>query len=158
MLLMITILFVHCSRLSLTGKHLDIEQYFLDLPKANNDGVAKWELEYRTSEVYRLTELTATSLKDLAHRMKYRSGSEFSSYWRFYTVSTAVSLLGECDEVCHAKIICGFMEYNMTVFKDCVKNFEPLYTSGSANVFTTFTTVFCWLVSCGYFFSTFTAV
>ena len=115
---------------------MDIEQYFLDLPKANRDGVANWELEYRTSEAYKLAELTATSLKELAHRMKYRNGAEFNNYWRFYTVNTAGSLLGECDEVCHAKIICGFSEYNMTVFENCVRHFKPLYTSGSSNVFT----------------------
>ena len=113
---------------------MDIEQYFLDLPKANRLGVANWELEYRTSEVYKLTELTATSLKELAHRMKYRNGEEFGNYWRFYTVNTAGSLLGECDENCHAKIICGFSEFNLTKFGDCVTNFKPPYTSGSTNV------------------------
>ena len=107
--------------LTFTGKHLDLEQYYLNLPKANREGNAVWELEYKATDAYNVTDLTATSLQDLNRRMKNPNSDEFQKYWKYYTVSPADALLGQCEQVCHAKIICGFTKFHMSEFETCVK-------------------------------------
>jgi len=113
-----------------TGKHQEISQYYLDLNKANENGTDDWELEYRTSDVYSLQDLTARSLEGLAGKMKTASGPEFRNYWRFYTVSPPDDLLEACDANCHASIICGFTEYDLDTFATCTSG---LVSSATTN-------------------------
>ena len=104
-----------------TGKHLDLEQYYLDLPKANRDGNAAWELEYKATDAYSVTDLTSTSLQDLNRRMKNPNSDEFKKYWKYYTVSTADAFQEQCNQVCHTNIICGFTIFHMDEFNKCVQ-------------------------------------
>ena len=100
-----------------TGKHLEIRQYYLDIVAANQSGNATWRLEYNTSEVYGVTELSATSLSGLIDKMKNSNGDEFKSYWRHFTVSPRN--LQPCDEICHATIICGYTNFKMPDLNNC---------------------------------------
>lgn len=105
-----------------SGVHLEIEQYYLDLVKANQNGVASWELEYKTSSHYGLSSLTAADLTKVAGKMKTATSKEFKNYWKFYTVTPPEGLQKTCDEECHSSIICGFTEFDMTKFKLCKAN------------------------------------
>ncbi|XP_045189493.2 acid sphingomyelinase-like phosphodiesterase 3a isoform X2 [Mercenaria mercenaria] len=105
-----------------TGGHLEIQQYYLDLVKANKNGFASWELEYNTSSHYGLSTLTATTLLKLAEKMKKPTSNEFKNYWKFYTVTPPTNLQDSCDEDCHSSIICGFTEFEMEDFKSCKTN------------------------------------
>ncbi|XP_060573306.1 acid sphingomyelinase-like phosphodiesterase 3a [Ruditapes philippinarum] len=102
-----------------TGIHLEIEQHYLDLLKANKNGAANWELEYKTSSHYGLNKLTAADLSSLAERMKKASSKEFKNYWNFYTVTPPDNLAEACNEDCHSSVICGFTEFDMDNFKSC---------------------------------------
>lgn len=99
--------------------HLDIEQYYLDLVKANQDGVATWELEYKASMQYGTYSLTANDLQTLSNKMKPATSNEFKNYWMHYTVSPPLNLQESCDEDCHSSIICGFTEFEMGAFRSC---------------------------------------
>lgn len=103
----------------LTGLHLDIEQYYLDLEKANRDKVDNWTLEYKTSSHYETSHLNAEELMKLIEKMKSSNGNQFISFWRHYTVSPPVNLQPKCDENCHVSIICGFTEFEMPGFDSC---------------------------------------
>lgn len=102
-----------------TKVHLDIEQYYLDLEKANKDGVASWVLEYKATTDYNLTDLSASQLLKLTESMKTSSEKAFTSYWKYYFVSPKLELLRQCDEGCHANIVCGYTQFDITAFKDC---------------------------------------
>lgn len=102
-----------------TGVHLDIEQYYLDLVKANHKGQATWELEYKASTHYELQSLTAEDLLNLSEKMKTSSSKEFLNFWKFYTVSPPAQLQQSCDEDCHSSIVCGFTEFDMKAFQSC---------------------------------------
>ena len=69
--------------------------------------------------------------------MKDLRSDEFGQYWKYYTVSTAGSLLGECKEMCHAKIICGLTEFHLNEFRACAQQF----VSSSSTLRPTFTIV-----------------
>lgn len=102
-----------------TGGQLDILQYYLDLQKANKDGVAIWNSEYNATTHYNINELSVGELKKLIDRMKNANGNEFQSFWRHFTVSPPQDLQKPCDETCHASIICGFTEFEMQAFQAC---------------------------------------
>lgn len=100
-----------------TGAQLDIEQYYLDLEKANKDGVANWELEYTASAAYDMGDISARQLLKLSESMKIITGDAFKKYWKFYSVSPKDLL--ECNATCHASIVCGLTEFSMAEYNDC---------------------------------------
>lgn len=102
-----------------TGKHLDIKQYYLNLETANMAGFATWQLEYKASDVYKLSDLTPSNLHSLIEKMKDSSSEEFRKLWLHSVVSPPARLLGACDESCHASIICGFTDFYLESFKSC---------------------------------------
>ncbi|XP_053390580.1 acid sphingomyelinase-like phosphodiesterase 3a [Mercenaria mercenaria] len=104
-----------------TGKHVDISQYYLDLNAANRAGVADWKLEYTASDAYNIQDLTASSLAALIDRMKDSDSTEFKTYRKFYYVSPPEDLIEDCDWKCHAFIFCGFTEFNLDDVKKCEK-------------------------------------
>lgn len=56
---------------------LDYTQFYLDLPRANEEGGAKWATEYSFLEYYGLKEITPYSLHDLADRFTQPDDSAF---------------------------------------------------------------------------------
>lgn len=123
-----------------SGVHLDIEQYYLDLVKANQHGVATWELEYKASAKYGTNTLTATDIQTLANKMKTATSNEFKSYWMHYTVSPPLNLTESCDDDCHTSIICGFTEFEMVAFRSCKAS---MISGASRPRWMSYTFVFC---------------
>lgn len=105
------------------GKHIDLEQFYLDLEAANNNSVAEWKSEYRTGRVYNLSDLSAVSLAGLVQRMENPSNEEFTKYVTFYTVSAPEAQRVPCDDSCHASVLCGFTNFYMKSFETCMANF-----------------------------------
>ncbi|KAJ8681956.1 hypothetical protein QAD02_017748 [Eretmocerus hayati] len=64
-----------------TGQVLDYAQYYLDLARANSDKRANWQLEYNLREHYSLTEITPSSLNDLADRFTRPRDNAFARYY-----------------------------------------------------------------------------
>lgn len=131
-----------------TGKHLDITQYYLDLYAANEAGDAAWTLEYSTSSVYNLQELTALKLYELIEKMKNADSKDFKNYKKFYYVSPPERLTEKCDWKCHAVTWCAFTEFTLDDVEKCVQGM----VSGALRVtslfgFILFVSVFrSWLV------------
>ena len=103
-----------------TGKHLEIDQYYLDLDKANEDTSRAWELEYNSRVDYNLPDVTAESMWNLVQRMANRNSKEFQNYWKFVTVMHE-TLKMPCDtDECHVKVLCGFEHFTMKKYEDCI--------------------------------------
>lgn len=103
-----------------TGRHLGIEQYYLDLEASNEaNETAVWTLEYDSSSTYGLADLTAPSLKNLADRMNDPESGEFKKFWQYYTVSPPEHLKETCGANCHASVICGLTNFYMDLFDNC---------------------------------------
>ena len=116
-----------------TGKHLDLEQYYLDLEMANKDGAANWTLEYRATDVYQIGDLTATSLTQLVKKMEGKESDIFNKYWLHYTVTAPEHLRTPCDEECHSIIMCGFTKFYTEPYSTCITD----RTSGAQAMATT---------------------
>ena len=114
-----------------SGKHLDIEQYYLDLPYTNSGISQSWILEYRTSEVFNLTDLTADSLVGLTNLMKHKDSKEFQKAWKYRRVSLSTELQKECDHKCHVSFICEIFQLHLNGFTECVHE----YMTGTATNF-----------------------
>lgn len=102
-----------------TGRHIELEQYYLDLETANRNSNATWMLEYKAGTAYSLIDLSASNLADLVERMKDPSSQVFQKYWLYYTVSAPESLRTSCGDTCHTSIICGFTNFYSNLFETC---------------------------------------
>jgi len=116
-----------------TGKHLDLEQYYLDLEVANKDDAANWTLEYKATDVYQIRDLTATSLTQLVKKMKGKDSYAFKKYWLHYTVTVPEHLRNSCEDECHSIIMCGFTKFYTEPYNTCI----AVRTSGAQTMETT---------------------
>lgn len=115
-----------------TGINTDIKQYYLDLTKANKDGVADWELEYTFSSVYGTKSLTGHTIESVVNEMKQsRNGQKLNKFWKHFTVSPPDDLLEPCTDDCRLSILCGFTKYDMSSFDSCKTDL----VSGSSSMF-----------------------
>ena len=101
---------------------MDIEQYYLDLKKANTNISTTWNLEYRATETYGLSDISAASLVELSKRMKAPGSREFQRFWKYHRVSLPQELQKECDLECQASFTCGITELSKEAFDQCVQN------------------------------------
>lgn len=59
---------------------LDYTQYYLNLPDANVNGKANWLIEYSLLDYYKLREISAITLHDLADRFTQSNDNAFVRY------------------------------------------------------------------------------
>ena len=64
-----------------TGVILDIYQYYLNLPKANEEKQDTWELEYQGTELYSQPDMSTQSLHNVAQDM-IDNEEVFGKYYR----------------------------------------------------------------------------
>ncbi|KAL3864256.1 hypothetical protein ACJMK2_005957 [Sinanodonta woodiana] len=100
-----------------TGQHLDIEQYYLDLPEANAKQTATWKLEYKATQNYGVKDLSPLSLLALMNKMKDYGSNEFQNYFKWTTVNASTTEI--CNTDCHLSIICGFSNFDKTSYNYC---------------------------------------
>ncbi|XP_052771999.1 acid sphingomyelinase-like phosphodiesterase 3b [Mya arenaria] len=113
-----------------TGRHLDIQQYYLDLENANNNGSDIWGLEYTATSAYGIDDLTAESLEKAIEKIKKPGSEEFNRYVHFHDVSPPVLLKEECDHICHGVIVCGFTHFDVEGYEQCKTDM----TSGAGKI------------------------
>ncbi|KAL4233327.1 Acid sphingomyelinase-like phosphodiesterase 3a [Mactra antiquata] len=135
-----------------TGQHKDLKQYYLDLNKANKDGVANWTLEYTFSDIYDTSALTGDTINAVVEEMKQSTnGQKLNKFWKHFTVSPPEDLQEPCNDECRRSIVCGFKHYEMRTFKTCKSDM----ISGSTSIFATWNiciTVLGLIHVCVYFF------
>ncbi|XP_025093239.1 acid sphingomyelinase-like phosphodiesterase 3b [Pomacea canaliculata] len=120
-----------------SGKHLNIQQYRLDLPQGNLQKKANFTLLYNFTQQYQVNDITAASLHELTVRMK-RVNSEgdqlVNDYYRFTTADAVQEDSAKtCDSVCQSRIRCGLTDHLMGSFDACVAKYTT-DTSASHNL------------------------
>nr|KAG5704634.1 hypothetical protein BaRGS_025276 [Batillaria attramentaria] len=111
-----------------TGRHLDIQQYYLDLPASNKqdqagaETTANFTLLYTFTQHYGVADLTASSLDQLISRLETPEGEHLlDDYYRFTTAAAEQEGTAKvCNKTCKARILCGFKHYTMADFDACV--------------------------------------
>ncbi|KAL4706893.1 hypothetical protein ACJJTC_012352 [Scirpophaga incertulas] len=106
-----------------TGKVLDYTQYYLDLAAANrNVGAAEWTAEYNLTQYYGLHEVSASSLHNLADKLRIGTPQEttvFYKYLRAYNVKYESS--DNCDGACAHQHFCAITCLEQLAYRQCVE-------------------------------------
>ncbi|CAG9794964.1 unnamed protein product [Diatraea saccharalis] len=106
-----------------TGKVLDYTQYYLDLATANrNAGGAEWTAEYNLTQYYGLHEISASSLHNLADKLRIGTPQEttvFYKYLRAYSVRHDSS--ENCDGACAHQHFCAITCLEHLAYRQCVE-------------------------------------
>ncbi|KAG0711140.1 Acid sphingomyelinase-like phosphodiesterase 3b [Chionoecetes opilio] len=99
-----------------TGAVVDVSTYYLDLPAANLQGRAEWQLEYNFSSTYTLSSLSPEALYEVANTMKDDKAT-FDRYYRANTVGLEDPKV--CTDQCRLLHRCAVTEVDYTRFYDC---------------------------------------
>lgn len=104
----------------LTGKHLDIQQYYVDLNLANKLGHLTWLLGYTATELYGLEDVTPASMGTLVKRMTCAGQKDFKLYMNWYNTNATTSDEFHCDDTCFRAVTCGMKHLKKHAFKLCL--------------------------------------
>lgn len=115
-----------------TGRHLDIEQYRLNLPETKGQQPAvNFTLLYKFTQRYTVPDLTAASLDRLFTRMDTATEGDrlLQDYYRFTQAGAEQEASDStCNKDCKQRILCGFRHYIKTQFDACLTNYINLAT------------------------------
>ncbi|XP_076650576.1 cyclic GMP-AMP phosphodiesterase SMPDL3A isoform X2 [Halictus rubicundus] len=112
-----------------TGQVLDYTQYYLDLSNANIVGKANWQVEYTLLEQYKLQEITAITLHDLADRLTQSDDNAFVRYYKANTVSLPREVEqiwgcgGALNGACALHHYCIVTRLNPESYKECYSSY-----------------------------------
>ncbi|XP_067657506.1 acid sphingomyelinase-like phosphodiesterase 3b [Haliotis asinina] len=102
-----------------TGVPLDIHQYYMDLTVSNRNNASDWKLEYKASEAYGQSDLSAVSVDNIIQALK-TDKSLLDQYIRHHTVlANGETTVNACDEKCRAELYCGFIHMTEDSFDSC---------------------------------------
>ncbi|XP_071487800.1 acid sphingomyelinase-like phosphodiesterase 3b [Diadema antillarum] len=99
-----------------TGDVLDIEQYYLDL--ANSQ--LTWELEYRATTSYGVSDLSPASLDALIEKFSEGEAASNEIFRRYHGHSTALADVKECDDDCRRYHFCAITNLDYDKYDDCL--------------------------------------
>ena len=101
-----------------TGRHLDLFQYHIDLPKANNNKSLKWLLGYKATTEYGIPDISPGSLASAVGNFGDFTSPYFAKYMRWYNVNAIPDY--PCNKTCHITVLCGFRNLLDGDFESCV--------------------------------------
>ncbi|XP_048249590.1 acid sphingomyelinase-like phosphodiesterase 3b isoform X2 [Haliotis rufescens] len=102
-----------------TGVLLDIHQYYMNLTDSNRNNASDWKIEYKASEEYGQTDLSAVSVDNIIKAFK-TDKSLLDKYIRYNTVlANGDTTVNACDEKCRAEYNCAFINMNEISFDSC---------------------------------------
>ena len=103
----------------LTGKHLNIIQYYIDLDYSNRHNATNWTVEYEATRVYGIPDITANSLHGLADKLE-KSPSLMDTYLKFrWVMAKPDDRVKGCAKECRESFFCGFKHHDMASFNKC---------------------------------------
>ena len=105
-----------------TGTILDYHQYFLNLSQANAEGAEDWVLEYQATEVYNITDVSATSMHALVNSFLRKDDELFKKYFLFNTVG--YDTVSDCGSECKQMHICAIMFVDYDQYQKCMQKYE----------------------------------
>ena len=101
-----------------TGRHLDLFQYYVDLPKANNDTSLTWLLGYKATAEYGIPDISPQSLASVVGNFSDLTSAKFAKYMGRYNVNAMPDF--PCNETCHNTVLCGFRNLLDDDFERCL--------------------------------------
>ena len=115
-----------------SGTILDVQQYYMNLSQANQDGTANWTLEY-TAKDYNLEDMGTQSLHMLAEKLK-TDDEMFKKYLLYNGVKYNPD--EECDKGCRAVHYCAVTQCDYQLYEQCYTNMTkvaPTVSSSSSH-------------------------
>lgn len=104
----------------------DYRQYYLNLPSANSKRDDDWQLEYRATAAYNISDVSTSSLANLADTMlggcrpKDSSCPDvFTSYFLYNSVSYNNK---PCDDACQSYQLCAVTEVDYDAHDSCIED------------------------------------
>ncbi|GAB6020688.1 hypothetical protein CHUAL_003357 [Chamberlinius hualienensis] len=85
-----------------TWQVLDYDEYYLDIEKANAEGVATWELLYNAKDTYGLPDFTPNSWNDFLNRMETDDALFQTFNQHYYRKTTDL-----CEDKCKRDMLCN---------------------------------------------------
>lgn len=113
-----------------TGRHLDLIQYYMDLPESNRLQKPLWKIEYVATKDMSIPDITPASMDLFVKRMTNLNGEEFKMFYRWRFTSAEHVSIKSCDRSCHAVLHCNFVHSSKAKYDQCVTGL----TSGAVNV------------------------
>ncbi|XP_021954397.2 acid sphingomyelinase-like phosphodiesterase 3b [Folsomia candida] len=113
-----------------SGQIYDYTQYYLNLTEANEMNRAEWKILYNFTNYYRLQNVSAASLSDLAFSFLKDSGSEnFNKY--YFANSVGYEDPSKCLNLCRRTHFCVITNVDYQDYERCI---QTVFGSiGSAN-------------------------
>ena len=101
----------------------NIEQFFLNLPKANQDQAAQWLRLYTFKGLYAgVNNLTSRALHQLIESFKEYGDNDFHIYYDQFSVGARHISNEPCSCMCKFTHICSMQSVNYTDFDACIKH------------------------------------
>ena len=101
-----------------TGRQLDILQYYVDLPTANQNKHVNWTLGYVATSEYDIPDIMPESLEALVNRLQDPTSPYFKKYVTWYNTNAARDY--PCTALCHSAVVCGFRHLEENEFNRCI--------------------------------------
>lgn len=127
-----------------TGRHLDLIQYFMDLPESNRMQAPVWKTGYTATSDMSIPDITPASMDLFVKRMADPNGADFKKFYSWRFTSAEHPSVGVCDQSCHAIIHCNFIHSSKKKYDQCVN----LLTSNATSIFLMWFYMFLVVVAC----------
>lgn len=127
-----------------TGRHLDLIQYFMDLPESNRMQAPVWKTGYTATSDMSIPDITPASMDLFVKRMADPNGADFKKFYSWRFTSAEHPSVGVCDQSCHAIIHCNFIHSSKKKYDQCVN----LLTSNATSIFRMWFYMFLVVVAC----------
>ena len=102
-----------------SGRHLDILQYYVDLPSANAQGQLNWTLGYVATNEYLIPDITPASMDALVTKLQDPAGQYIKKYVNWYNTNAVKGY--PCNTLCHKSVMCGLRHMKEEDFFQCMK-------------------------------------
>ena len=94
----------------------DYTQYYLDIRQANGDGYAIWDVEYRFTDTYNVTDISVESMEEVAVNL-----GKDKLLLQKYAIYNSVSYSFEtCGEKCQRNHLCAINYLDIERYENCV--------------------------------------
>ncbi|KAJ8316809.1 hypothetical protein KUTeg_004713 [Tegillarca granosa] len=119
-----------------SGEHLELVQYYMDLPKTNKMLNPEWEVEYTLPKDYGMSDLSPGSFGKLLTKMSQSESMEFKNYMKWKIVSAVNTDEPKCDINCKSSYICSLKTVDPQLFNKCKNEFVSTASITSKAQFT----------------------
>ena len=106
----------------LSGRHLELLQYYVDLPAVNTERNLQLKLGYTATKVYGISDITPCSLNKLKKKFSGVMSPDFKTYVNWYNTDAIQN--NTCDVICHKTMLCGIEFLEQDDFSKCLSQWS----------------------------------